>query len=121
MSSAANWAYPTNIRFGTGRIVELPDACLSLGINRPLLVTDRGLASLPILRNAAAACAQAGLILDTFSDLKSNPIEENVLDGVAMLLAGKHDGVNCVRRWLRIGCRQTYRLYGRAVASATGF
>ena len=41
-----NWSYPTNIRFGCGRIVELPEACKSLNINNPLLVTDRALAKL---------------------------------------------------------------------------
>jgi alcohol dehydrogenase len=93
MNYESNWSYPTNIRFGAGRISELPDACLSLGIDRPLLVTDTGLAELPMLRNAADACEQAGLGIDIFSDIKSNPIEKNVTDGVAVLKAGGYDGV----------------------------
>ena len=93
MSCSSNWSYPTNIRFGAGRISELPDACLSLGINRPLLVTDSGLAKLPMLRNAVDACEQAGLGIDIFSDIKSNPVEKNVTDGVAVLKAGGHNGV----------------------------
>ena len=36
----ANWNYPTAIRFGAGRIAELPEACRAAGIARPLLVTD---------------------------------------------------------------------------------
>ena len=44
----ATWSYPTAIRFGAGRIAELPEACRAAGIERPLLVTDRGLAPLPI-------------------------------------------------------------------------
>ena len=35
-----NWTYPTAIRFGAGRLVELGDACIEAGISRPLLVTD---------------------------------------------------------------------------------
>ena len=93
MSFISTWSYPTIIRFGAGRISELPDACLSLGIDRPLLVTDSGLAKLPMLRNAADACAQAGLGIDSFSDIKSNPIEKNVTDGVAALQAGGFNGV----------------------------
>jgi alcohol dehydrogenase len=89
----SSWSYPTNIRFGAGRISELPDACLSLGIDRPLLVTDSGLAALPMLRDATEACEQAGLAIDVFSDIKSNPVEKNVTDGVAMLQAGGHNGV----------------------------
>ena len=44
----ANWSYPTAIRFGAGRIKELAEACRAAGITRPLLVTDAGLAKLPI-------------------------------------------------------------------------
>ena len=39
-----DWSYPTRVRFGPGRIVELPEACRALGIARPLLITDPGLA-----------------------------------------------------------------------------
>lgn len=93
MSFISTWSYPTNIRFGAGRVSELPDACLSLGIERPLLVTDNGLKKLPMLRDAKGACEQAGLGIGIFSDIKSNPIEENVADGVTALQAGGHDGV----------------------------
>ncbi len=89
----ADWSYPTNIRFGAGRISELPDACLSLGIDRPLLVTDASLAELPMLRDTADACEQTGLGVKIFSDIKSNPIEKNVSDGVSALKTGDHDGV----------------------------
>ena len=44
-----NWNYPTAIRFGAGRIAELPDACRSLGMQRPLLVTDPA----PLMRSPA--------------------------------------------------------------------
>ena len=36
----ANWSYPTAIRFGAGRIAELPAALATAGITRPLFVTD---------------------------------------------------------------------------------
>ena len=42
MTLNANWSYPTTIRFGAGRIVEIADACASAGISKPLLITDRG-------------------------------------------------------------------------------
>ena len=93
MSLSGNWSYPTNIRFGAGRISELPEVCVSLGISRPLLVTDGGLADLPMLRDAVRECRHAGLGIDVFSDIKSNPIDKNVTDGVVALHAGNHDGV----------------------------
>ena len=93
MTFTATWNYPTNIRFGAGRISELPDACHSLGIKQPLIVTDAGLAALPMVEQAVAACADAGLGVSVFADVKSNPIDKNVIDGVAALKAGDHDGV----------------------------
>ena len=38
-----SWNYPTAIRFGAGRITELPEACAELGMKRPLLITDPGI------------------------------------------------------------------------------
>ncbi len=52
MIPTVNWSYPTAIRFGAGRIKELAAACAQAGITRPLLVTDRGLASMAITTQA---------------------------------------------------------------------
>ena len=52
MTQNANWSFPTNIRFGPGRIQELADACRETGMQRPMLVTDRGLANLDITARA---------------------------------------------------------------------
>ena len=88
-----NWNYPTAIRFGAGRIAELPDACRTLGIERPLLVTDPGLAGLPMIARAVQACREAGLAIGVFSEVKANPVEDNVVTGVTTYRNGKHDGV----------------------------
>src|SRR5258708_17725959 len=88
-----NWSYPTQIRSGAGRIAELPDACKSLGFKRPLLITDPGLAALPMIREAIAANEAAGLPTGLFSDIKGNPVSRNVEDGLAAYRAGRHDGV----------------------------
>src|SRR4051794_32646612 len=89
----ANWNYPTAIRFGAGRIAELAEACRAAGMRRPLLVTDPGLAALPMIAEAAAALRAAGLDVAVFSKLRGNPVARNVEDGVAALRAGGHDGV----------------------------
>lgn len=88
-----NWNYPTTIRFGAGRIAELPDACRELGIARPLLVTDPGLAQLPMVQQAIAHNEQAGVPTGLFSDIKPNPVGKNVDDGVRAYRDGGHDGV----------------------------
>jgi alcohol dehydrogenase class IV len=89
----ANWSYPTAIRFGPGRIKELAEACKSAGINRPLLVTDTGLAKLPITERAMNLLREAGLPVAMFADVQPNPVDANVEAGVAVFRDGKHDGV----------------------------
>jgi len=88
-----NWNYPTLIRFGAGRIVELPQHCRALGMQRPLLVTDAGLASLPMVARAVKICRDAGLGCEVFSDVQPNPVEANVTAGVQAFRSGGHDGV----------------------------
>ena len=89
----ANWSYPTAVRFGPGRIKELADACRAAGITRPLLVTDAGLAKLPITEKALGLLKEAGLPVALFSDVQSNPVESNVEAGIAVFRSGGHDGV----------------------------
>lgn len=89
----ANWNYPTSIRFGSGRIAELPDACRALGMKRPLLVTDRVLRDLPITRRALDLLGAAGLTAACFGEVRANPVEANLTAGLAAWRAGAHDGV----------------------------
>jgi alcohol dehydrogenase class IV len=93
MNLKGNWNYPTLIRFGAGRIRELPDACRTLGMQRPLIVTDPGLAKLPMIDNAVKVLSGGGLAAAVFSDIQANPVEANVTQGVAAYRSGSHDGV----------------------------
>jgi len=88
-----NWNYPTTIKFGAGRIAELPEHCRSLGMRRPLLVTDAGLAALPMIARAVQLCREAGLPCEVYSGVQPNPVEANVTAGVEALRRGDHDGV----------------------------
>jgi alcohol dehydrogenase len=92
-SLCANWSYPTRVRFGPGRVVELPEACHTLGIARPLLVTDPALAQHVIGHRVLEIARAAGLALDLFADVRPNPTAANVEAGVEAFRAGKHDGV----------------------------
>ena len=70
MNIVANWSYPTPIKLGRGRIKELADACKTLGIKKPLLVTDRGLAGMAITGHALDILDEAGLGRAIFSDVE---------------------------------------------------
>ena len=93
MSPTANWSYPTAIKFGAGRIAELPEACVQAGIKRPLLVTDRGLAPLPITAQALDILDAARLGRGVFAEVDPNPSEVNLTAGIEAYMAGGHDGV----------------------------
>ncbi|MGK0442081.1 MAG: alcohol dehydrogenase class IV [Pseudohongiellaceae bacterium] len=88
-----NWNYPTDIRAGIGRIAELADACKALGMKAPLLVTDPGLAHLPMVQQSLADCNAAGLACGLFSHIKGNPTANNIHDGVIAFRNGNYDGV----------------------------
>lgn len=89
----ANWNYPTAVRFGAGRIAELPDALKVAGIKKPLLVTDAGLAALPVTQKVLADLKAGGIEVGLFSDVKPNPISANVEAGIKVLREGGYDGV----------------------------
>ena len=88
-----NINYPTAIKYGAGRIKELAEFCKANGIKRPLVVTDRGLAAMPMVAEIMADLKQAGLKAALFADVRPNPVEENVLAGCKVFKDGKHDGV----------------------------
>jgi alcohol dehydrogenase class IV len=84
-----NWSYPTAIKFGAGRVAELAEHCAAAGIARPLFVTDRGLAALPMTAKVLDLLPGATL----FSGVDPNPTEANMAAGIAAYLAGGCDGV----------------------------
>ncbi|PWE27769.1 alcohol dehydrogenase [Pararhodobacter marinus] len=88
-----NWSYPTSVKFGAGRIAELPQHVRASGIRAPLLVTDRALAALPITAQALDALDAGGLGRAVFSGVDANPTEDNMKAGIETYRAGGHDGV----------------------------
>ena len=88
-----NLNFPTAIKFGAGRIRELADHCKANGIRRPLFVTDPGLAGMPMVKAIVADVKNAGLAIAMFSDVRPNPVEANITEGIKAYKAGNHDGV----------------------------
>ena len=85
-----NWNYPTNVWFGVDRSKEIQQACDTLGIKNPLIVTDPGLLQTSIIDEI-----NSGLSSNTqiYSDVQGNPTGSNVTNGVKVFLEGSHDGV----------------------------
>lgn len=93
MTITANWSYPTAIRFGAGRIKEIAEACQAVGMKKPLLITDRGLAGMDITQSTLDIVEQAGLGRALFSEVDPNPTEINLQAGIKAFKEGGHDGV----------------------------
>ena len=93
MSLTANWSYPTSIRFGAGRISEIAQACREAGISKPLLVTDRGLASMKITTGTLDLMEQSNLGRALFAEVDPNPSDRNVEVGLKVYRDGGFDGV----------------------------
>ena len=88
-----NWNYPTAMRVGPGRVSEVPQLCREMGMATPMLVTDPGLAALPMVQSVVENCLVAGVSITVFSEIKGNPTGNNVSDGVAVFKAHGCDGV----------------------------
>ncbi|QTF93753.1 iron-containing alcohol dehydrogenase [Halomonas sp. BM-2019] len=87
------WNYPAPILTGAGRIRLLPELCRELGMTAPLLITDPGLARLPMVEGIVHQAQRQGLAMAVFSDIKGNPTGDNVRAGVQAFRRGGHDGV----------------------------
>ncbi len=88
-----NWNYPTTMWVGKNRIKDLGSACNKLNINKPLLVTDNGLAKSKIIEEAVTLLKKENLAVEVFSNVVGNPTGSNVEDGVEFYKKNKCDGV----------------------------
>src|SRR6476620_9451781 len=70
------FSFPTSITFGPGARTEVAAHLKSQGVKRPLVVTDKGLASLPILKEFTSSLA--GLAVSTYSGVFGNPVKQQV-------------------------------------------
>ena len=88
-----NWNYPTTMWVGQDRIKDLSIACRNLNINKPLLVTDKGLASSDIIQNSLSNLKQNSFEVILYSNVVGNPTGTNVNQGVEIYRKNNCDGV----------------------------
>ena len=88
-----NWNYPTTMWVGQDRIKDLSIACRNLNINKPLLVTDKGLAGSDIIQNSLSNLKQNSFEVILYSNVVGNPTGTNVNQGVEIYRKNNCDGV----------------------------
>jgi len=88
-----NWNYPTTMWVGQDRIKDLSIACKNLNINKPLLVTDKGLADSDIIQNSLSNLKQNSFEVILYSNVVGNPTGTNVNEGVEIYRKNNCDGV----------------------------
>jgi alcohol dehydrogenase class IV len=110
---SATWSYPTTVLFGAGALRKAARACANAGITRPLVVTDPGLAELPVVGALREALREGGLEPGLFTDVRPNPVAANVEAGIRAFAAGGHDGVVAVGGGSALDC-------GKVVAFMAG-
>jgi alcohol dehydrogenase class IV len=89
--SIHGFSFPTAIRFGAGARKEVAAHLQAQGLRRPLIVTDRALAALPVL--AEFRTHLPGLEVAVFSGVHGNPTCSQVMDGAA---AYRAHGADCI-------------------------
>jgi alcohol dehydrogenase class IV len=85
--------FPTTIRFGAGVIKELPDHLASVGLSRPLLVTDPMVAKLDFFADIRRQLEARNFSVEVFSDMHKNPVKSDVLKGGDAFAATDRDSI----------------------------
>ena len=89
----SQWNFPTIVWVGENRINELSKACEQLKVIRPLLVTDKDLINLPLIKGIISENKKKIKHLNIFSNFSGNPIGENVEEGVKKFKTNNCDSV----------------------------
>ena len=93
MLLAHDWNFPVPIAYGPGRLAEMGQRCVALGVHNPLIVTDRGSRELSFIARLVDVLSEAGLRSAVFSGISPNPIDSEISFGRAAFLAGSHDAI----------------------------
>jgi len=88
-----NWNYPTTMWVGENRINDISLACKGLKINKPLLVTDKGLAQSDMVKTTLSILRDDGISAALYSNVIGNPTGTNVNEGVNNFKKNNCDGV----------------------------
>jgi alcohol dehydrogenase class IV len=87
------FSFPTPIHFGVGARKKIAENLKANGVKHPLIVTDRGIAALPICKEIETDLSSSGLKVTTFSEIWGNPVKTQVTAGVEAYKKNNCDGI----------------------------
>ena len=93
--------FVTPVRFDFGAVALLPKELKTLGIRRPLLVTDPGMVATGTAARVLALMPEGSAM---FSELPGNPTAEDIAAAVTAYRTGSHDGLVALGGGSAIDC-----------------
>ena len=88
-----DWSFPIPIAYGPGRLCEIGQRCVAMGLLNPLIVTDKGSRDLPFISRLYRYLADAGLSTALFSEISPNPRDDEISIGCDSFRSGSHDAI----------------------------
>jgi 4-hydroxybutyrate dehydrogenase len=94
--SFVTWSFPTTIVFGAGSVRTVAEHVKRIGAGRVLVVCDVGVARVGIAERVRAWLEEGGIAAAVFADVDPNPVEKNVVDGVAAYRSHRAEAIFAV-------------------------
>lgn len=84
---------PRTMEIGREACQNLPTILASLGIKKPLIITDEMMVKLGYVDNVQAILKAVNIVADVFSDTVPEPTESSIAAGVSLVKAQDYDGL----------------------------
>jgi|TARA_B100001250_G_scaffold410230_1_gene436237 alcohol dehydrogenase class IV len=92
---STSFSFPTNVVVGPGVIGRINETLVSIGVHRPMVVTDAGLLATDAFKKLTAALLPGELNRDwyLYSDVQPNPTEANTRGAAELAIDKGCDGI----------------------------
>ena len=87
------WNFPIPIAYGPGLLSEIHTFCHNANINKPLIVTEKSTRNLPFIEDILQTLRTNNIECDIYSDISSNPRDDEIRPGRTLFRNGQHDGI----------------------------
>lgn len=93
IDTITRFSFPTATSFGPGAVGGLPGNLQEVGITKPLVVTDPGLAQTDVFSAVTGVLQAASVPFEQFAQVHPNPLDEDIAKALAIFRSGDCDGI----------------------------